>query len=112
MSAFSYDAAVEQASKAALQELVKLQEAAALAKPIVGEIDPAKFEDATAIYKFVLDACGVDLRGVDPSAFGPMVRLLNGNGSLKNQPVAADSALSLASRFPEIDRAISRIKKL
>lgn len=45
--------------------------------PIVGKIsNPFAFDSAADIYKKALDAKGVEVEGVDPSAFGVMVRML------------------------------------
>lgn len=45
--------------------------------PYVGKIsNPFAFDSASDIYKKALDARGVEVEGVDPSAFGAMVRML------------------------------------
>ena len=45
--------------------------------PFVGKIsNPFAFDSAADIYKKALDAKGVEVDGVDPSAFGAMVRML------------------------------------
>lgn len=45
--------------------------------PFVGKIsNPFAFDSAADIYKKALDAKGVEVKGVDPSAFGAMVKML------------------------------------
>lgn len=45
--------------------------------PFVGKIsNPFVFDSAADIYKKALDARGVEVEGVDPSAFGAMVKML------------------------------------
>jgi hypothetical protein len=45
--------------------------------PYVGKIsNPFAFDSAADIYKKALDANGVEVEGVDPSAFGVMVKML------------------------------------
>lgn len=45
--------------------------------PFVGKIsNPFAFDSAADIYKKALDAKGVEVEGVDPSAFGAMVKML------------------------------------
>jgi hypothetical protein len=45
--------------------------------PYVGKIsNPFAFDSAADIYKKALDAKGVEVEGVDPSAFGAMVKML------------------------------------
>lgn len=54
--------------------------------PYVGKIsNPFAFDSAADIYKKALDANGVEVEGVDPSAFGAMVQML------KKAGVAQDS---------------------
>ena len=45
--------------------------------PFVGKIsNPFAFDSAADIYKKALDAKGVEVEGVDPSAYGAMVKML------------------------------------
>lgn len=61
-----------------------LYNAAEEVAPHVGKIsNPFAFDSAADIYKKALDAKGVNVDGVDPSAFGAMVRML-----AKSEPIA------------------------
>ena len=59
------------------QMAVALYTAAEEVAPYVGKIsNPFAFDSAADIYKKALDAKGVEVDGVDPSAFGAMVKML------------------------------------
>jgi len=59
------------------QMAAALYTAAEEVAPFVGKIsNPFAFDSAADIYKKALDAKGVEVEGVDPSAFGVMVRML------------------------------------
>ena len=59
------------------QMAAALYTAAEEVAPYVGKIsNPFAFDSAADIYKKALDAKGVEVDGVDPSAFGVMVRML------------------------------------
>ena len=54
-----------------------LYNAAEEVAPHIGKIaDPVAFDSAAEIYKKALDAKGVNVDGVDPSAYGAMVRFM------------------------------------
>ena len=58
--------------------------------PYVGKIsNPFAFDSASDIYKKALDARGVEVEGVDPSAFGAMVKMLT-KPIMDAAPVEAD----------------------
>ena len=53
--------------------------------PYVGKIsNPFAFDSAADIYKKALDARGVEVEGVDPSAFGAMVKMLTKAAPIMN----------------------------
>ena len=59
------------------QMAAALYTAAEEVAPYVGKIsNPFAFDSAADIYKKALDAKGVEVEGVDPSAFGAMVKML------------------------------------
>jgi len=59
------------------QMAAALYTAAEEVAPFVGKIsNPFAFDSAADIYKKALDAKGVEVEGVDPSAFGAMVKML------------------------------------
>ena len=59
------------------QMAAALYTAAEEVAPFVGKIsNPFAFDSAADIYKKALDARGVEVAGVDPSAFGAMVKML------------------------------------
>ena len=72
--------------------------------PYVGKIsNPFAFDSAADIYKKALDAKGVEVEGVDPSAYGVMVRMLSqkapimGAAPVENDPMN-DILRSIKSR--------------
>ena len=59
------------------QMAAALYTAAEEVAPYVGKIsNPFAFDSAAAIYRKALDAKGVEVEGVDPSAYGAMVKML------------------------------------
>jgi hypothetical protein len=60
--------------------------------PYVGKIsNPFAFDSAADIYKKALDAKGVEVEGVDPSAYGAMVKMLTKAAPIMNAvPVEVD----------------------
>lgn len=72
------DKAIATASQAAEQRAMArftaIRKAEREVRPIVGEI--GAMDSADAIYKLALDTAGVDLEGVEPSAYPALVRML------------------------------------
>ncbi len=70
--------------------------------PLIGEVIGQ--DSAANVYKLALDAASVDTTGVDPTAYGAMVKMLNVNAetAVAAPVVAMDSAAksSFAERFP------------
>ena len=60
--------------------------------PYVGKIsNPFAFDNAADIYKKALDAKGVEVEGVDPSAYGAMVKMLAKSAPMMDaKPVEID----------------------
>lgn len=105
------DEATEAMSKAALQKALDLEVAEREVFPIVGEVHNCR--TAEEVYKFCLEQCGIDLEGVDPSAYQGMVRLLDGNGKLKEPNSSGLNGVTGMDQAPATDsvsRAIGRIK--
>ena len=74
------------------QMAAALYTAAEEVAPFVGKIsNPFAFDSAADIYKKALDAKGVEVEGVHPSAYGVMVRMLSQNAPIMDAaPVEED----------------------
>lgn len=98
------DAAIAIAKSDIIAGMNAAVEARELVRPIVGQVALA-LDSAEAIYKFALDAHKIDTKGVDPSAFKAMVRMLPKPGA-EPRPMAHDAAPTSAvfSRFPGLAR--------
>lgn len=97
------DAAIASARKEAAADAVKRVQAIHKAEkevfPLIGEV--VAQDSAEAVYKLALDAAGVDVDGVHPSAYGAMVRLLSKG---KDKPVVAQDAATASDfwkQFPD-----------
>lgn len=90
-------------------QLVAAAQAREDVAPFVGKVSLA-MDSAAAIYKFALDHAKVDTKGVDPSAFGAMVKMLQKPGEARTPALAQDSAEAsdFAAEFPNA-RAPKRI---
>ena len=92
----------------------KLNRAAYECRGILGYIqDPiGAFDSADDIYKKALQACGVDTKGVHPSAFPAMLKLARGNEGFlhgaKKVNAAYDSSLKNSARA----KAISALESI
>ena len=63
--------------------------------PFVGKIsNPFAFDSAADIYKKALDAKGVEVEGVDPSAFGAMVSMLKKTTAQDSAPMVEDDKMN------------------
>ena len=63
--------------------------------PYVGKIsNPFAFDSAADIYKKALDAQGVGVEGVDPSAFGVMVKMLAKTVAQDSAPMAEEDSMN------------------
>ena len=63
--------------------------------PHVGKIaNPFAFDSAAEIYKKALDAKGISVEGVDPSAFGAMVSMLKKTTVIDSAPVVEDDPMN------------------
>lgn len=98
------DAAIETATAGVIARMNAAVEAREIVRPIVGQVALA-LDSAEAIYKFALDAHKIDLKGVDPSAFKAMARMLPRPG-VERPAMAHDAApgAALHSRFPGLAR--------
>lgn len=105
------DAALKKAATEAESAAVKRMQAVNVAekevRPLVGDV--VAMDSAEAVYKFALDAKGVDTKDVHPSAYRSMVKLLiDQAGAPKAAHVAMDSAAEkqYADMFPNANRLI------
>jgi len=101
------DAAIAKAVTAAeartVQRMNAMHSALEAVKPHVGVI--AAMDSAEDVFKFALDAKGIDTANVHPSAYGAMVRMLNTAGpapTVRATTLAQDSANAsdFDKRFP------------
>ena len=83
------DAAMKLAEKRTIERMRAIRQAEREVAPILGEV--AAMDSAEAVYKMALDALSVDLTGVHPSAYGPMLRALQAAKPAKSA-IAQDSA--------------------
>lgn len=99
------DAALQRVRAETLAESAAIRDAMRAVEPFVGEVTAA-MDSAAAIYKLALDKAGVDLTGVDASAYRAMVGLLPKPGAGDPPPAAFDHAsvksaqADFAARFP------------
>jgi uncharacterized protein len=97
------DAAIATATSRVIARMNAAVEAREIVRPIVGTVALA-LDSADAIYKFALDAHKIDIKGVDPSAYKAMVKMLPKPGQ-DPRPMAQDMwPESLHSRFPGLAR--------
>ena len=66
--------AAKQAEQKAIERMRAIREAEKAVAPFIGEV--VAMDSAEAVYKMALDHAGVDLKGVEPSAYKHLVRLL------------------------------------
>jgi hypothetical protein len=84
-------AAADNAEKNAMRKFREIRDAEKAVFPLVGEV--VAMDSAESIYKFALDANGVDTAGVHTSAFPSLVKMLVEKNSATPSPkVALDSA--------------------
>ncbi len=103
------DAAIKRAKADAEASAVKrfnsIREAESIVRPLIGEV--VAQDSAEAVYKLALDAANVDLKGVHPSAYKSMVKMLAAQQTPKTPRVAMDSSVekSFYERFPMAKRS-------
>lgn len=76
--------------RAATREMQAIRTAEREVEPHIGEVQA--MDSASAVYRLALDAAGIDVTGVHPSAYGAMVRMLPVPGEAKPVRIAADSS--------------------
>jgi hypothetical protein len=95
------DAAIQASVKAALRARDRIEAAKREVRPFVGELE-GTFKAPADVYKLALDAAEVDLKGVDPSAYGAMVRVLPKPGGAPTV-IAKDAAAQRVTKlFPAL----------
>lgn len=77
-----------------LKEQKDIREAEKLVHPFVGEV--VAMDSAEAIYRFALEAQGVDLTGVHASAFKPILKTLQHPNAARATPRVANDSQSLS----------------
>lgn len=95
-------AAVDEAIRTTTQRLDARAAAERFVRPWIGEVTVA-MDSADDVYRTALDACGVDVKGVHPSAYKAMLALVPKPGDAQPRArVAMDSAggSDFAARFP------------
>jgi hypothetical protein len=87
---------------ATIADMNAIRDAERVVFPFVGALDQAP-TTPEAVYKLALDAAGVDLTGLEPSAYAGMVRMLKKSGEAPPR-IALDGATGaradFAKRFP------------
>lgn len=77
------------------QMAAALYTAAEEVAPFVGKIsNPFAFDSAADIYKKALDARGVEVEGVDPSAYGAMVKMLTKSAPIMDAAPAEEDPIN------------------
>lgn len=101
MDAKMVDKMIKTATDKVRSQMVAAAQARKDVAPFVGEVSLA-MDSAPDIYKFALDNAKVDTKGVDPSAYGAMVKMLPVPGARREPMLAQDSADSsdFAANFP------------
>lgn len=99
------DAAIAAAEKRTVERLNAIREAERAVRPYIGELAMAQ-DSADAVYKLAFDSLGVDVAGVDPSAFPAMLRLIPKPGDAPRPKLATDAAgaADFTKRFPDAAR--------
>jgi hypothetical protein len=93
-------ALIQRGRDAAMSDFKALRQAERDVQPLVGEV--VAMDSAEAVYRFALDAAGVDAKGVHASALPAMVKLATERKSAPSPRVAMDSAAAddFKARFP------------
>ncbi len=100
-------AAVSQTQKEMRQAATALREAEQLVKPVCGEL--LAQDSAEDVYRYLFKQQGIEIDGVDPSAYKAMAKMAVDRALNKPKPsplLAHDSAASadFAKRFPDASR--------
>ncbi len=90
------DSAIRNAEQKAIAKFNAIRKAEKKVAPLVGEV--SAMDSAAAVYKFALDSAGIDVTGVDESAYGAMVDMLVKQSSAKPVSTFAQDSAS-ASDF-------------
>jgi hypothetical protein len=100
------NAATKLAEKATIERMNAIRVAEKEVQPLIGEV--VAQDSAEAVYKLALDNAGVDVKGVHPSAYRAMVKLLSKPADVKESRVAMDSAHKddFAKRFPTAGKLV------
>ncbi|MEF3068033.1 DUF2213 domain-containing protein [Pandoraea apista] len=89
--------AQDSARRDAIASFAAIREAEKAVAPFIGEV--VAQDSAEAVYKLALDAAGIDLAGVHPSAYRAMVKMLPKPGAEIKPRIAQDSGVDFAKLF-------------
>jgi hypothetical protein len=97
------DAAISDAENRAVARVTAIYAARDEVRPVVGEIAMA-CDSAAQVYKFALDAAGVDLKEVPESAYRALFRALPKTKATPTIAMDAAGAADFEKRFPNVAR--------
>lgn len=105
------DAAIAAATKGVRTQMRQVQDAEREVLPFVGQITVA-MDSAEDVFKFALDKMGVDVKGVHPSAYGPILRAQAkpGQAQARQAPAMAADAAAETSYSTKYGPALGRLK--
>lgn len=97
------DAAIAGAETRFIARMNAIVDAREEVRPIVGTLKLA-FDSAADVYAYALKAKGVDVKGVDPSAFKAMVKMLPTVGARPALAMDHAATNTLTAMFPDLAR--------
>lgn len=95
------DSALKAVERNTIKRMSDIRQAEEEVRPLIGAV--VAQDSAAAVYKLALDAAGVDLEGVHPSAYRTLVQMQAKNATAKPVPRIAQDAKAnddFAKRFP------------
>lgn len=92
------DAALKEVEVQTIQRMNAIRQAERDVRPHIGELSVA-MDSAEAVYKLALDGAKIDTKGVPPSAYAAMVRMLPVPGQVKQKLAMDSSVMSEVSSF-------------
>lgn len=98
--------AVKATEQATIQRMNAIRKAEKEVQPLIGEV--VAQDSAEAVYKLALDHAGVDTKGVHPTAYGAMVRMLGTTKTETKASFAMDSSINdgFAKRYPDASKLV------
>lgn len=95
------DSALKAVERNTIKRMNDIRQAEEEVRPLIGAV--VAQDSAAAVYKLALDAAGVDLEGVHPSAYRALVQMQAKNATVKPAPrIALDAKANddFATRYP------------